>query len=352
MKKNNFILNGRKISATQPPYVVAEMSGNHNGDIGRAFAILEAAKDAGADAVKMQTYTADTITINHSGPDFIIQGGLWDKSSLYNLYEKAHTPWDWHAPLFQKAHDIGITVFSAPFDKSAVDFLENLNSPAYKIASFEIVDLPLITKAAATGKPLILSTGMATLLEIDEAINTARAAGARDILVLHCVSGYPTPAKDCNLATIRDLASRFNVFSGLSDHTLGIAVPIAAIGYGAVLVEKHITLSRKDGGPDANFSIEPEELKMLVDGIRTAWEAGGHPNYNIAESERNNAMFRRSLYVIEDIPKGNHLTETNIRSIRPGHGIAPKYLPDVLGPIARRDLKRGEALTWEMFRSK
>ena len=352
VKKNNIILDGRKIGADQPPYVVAEMSGNHNGDIGRAFAILEAAKYAGADAVKMQTYTADTITINHDGPDFMIQGGLWDKYSLYNLYKEAHTPWDWHGPLFQKAHDIGITLFSAPFDESAVDFLEQFDSPAYKIASFEIVDLPLITKTAATGKPLIISTGMATFLEIEEAIKTARAAGAHDILVLHCVSGYPTPAKDCNLATIHDLSSNFNVFTGLSDHTLGIAVPIAAIGYGAIMVEKHITLCREDGGPDAAFSIEPDELKTLVDGIRTAWEAGGHPNYGVTGSERKNAMFRRSLYVVEDIQKGNCLTKANVRSIRPGHGLAPKYLPDVLGQKAQRDLKRGEALAWEMLESK
>tara|TARA_B100000674_G_scaffold498064_1_gene534422 strand:+ start:107 stop:1165 length:1059 start_codon:yes stop_codon:yes gene_type:complete len=352
MKKNSFTLNGRVISANHPPYVVAEMSGNHNGDIGRAFAILEAAKDAGADAMKMQTYTADTITIDHDGPGFRIQGGLWDKSTLYDLYKEAHTPWDWHEALYQKAHDLGITLFSAPFDNSAVDFLETLDNPAYKIASFEVIDLPLITKTAATGKPLIISTGMATLMEIEAAITTARAAGACNILVLHCVSGYPTPSTDCNLATITDLASKFNVPTGLSDHTLGIAVPIAAIAHGAMMIEKHVTLCRADGGPDADFSIEPEELKTLVHGIRTAWEAAGQPTYNRAESEKGNAIFRRSLYVVKDIPRGALLTENNIRSIRPGHGIAPKYLPDVLGQVAQRDLKRGEALAWDMLKGK
>lgn len=345
----SFTLDGRKIGPDQPPYVVAEMSGNHNGDIGRAFAILEAAKDAGADAVKMQTYTADTITIDHDGPGFTIEGGLWHGRTLYELYEEAHTPWDWHEPLFQKARDLGITLFSAPFDPSAVDFLESLEAPAYKIASFEAIDLPLIAKTAATGKPLIISTGMADLEEIEDAVGAARAAGATDMLVLHCVSGYPTPASDCNLATIPDLASRLGVLTGLSDHTLGVAVPIAAIAQGAVMIEKHVTLRRADGGPDAAFSLEPEELKTLVDGVRTAWEAFGQPHYDRKESEKGNVIFRRSLYVVEDIAEGEPLTETNIRSIRPGHGLAPKHLPEVLGQTARRALKRGEPLAWDML---
>lgn len=344
----SFVIDGRKIGPGHPPYVVAEMSGNHNGDIDRAFAILEAAKEAGADAVKMQTYTADTITIDHDGPGFTIKGGLWDGRTLYELYQEAHTPWDWHEPLFEKARDLGITLFSAPFDPTAVDFLETLHAPAYKIASFEAIDLPLIAKTAATGKPLIISTGMADLAEIEEAVAAARDAGATDILVLHCVSGYPAPAGDSNLATIPDLAERLGVATGLSDHTMGVAVPIAAVAQGAVMIEKHVTLRRADGGPDAAFSLEPEELKTLVEGVRTAWEAFGKPHYERKESEKGNVIFRRSLYVVEDVAAGEMLTDVNVRSIRPGHGLAPKHLPDVLGHRASRDLKRGEPFAIDM----
>jgi N-acetylneuraminate synthase len=344
-----FKLAGRAIGPNEPPYVVAEMSGNHNGDIGRAFAIMEAAKEAGADAVKMQTYTADTITIDHDGPGFTIEGGLWDGRTLYDLYQEAHTPWDWHQALFEKARALGIVLFSAPFDPTAIDFLESLNAPAYKIASFEAIDLPLIEKAAATGKPLILSTGMADLAEIEEAVAAARKGGATEILVLHCVSAYPAPAAECNLATIPDLAQKLGVLVGLSDHTLGTAVPIAAVANGAVMIEKHLTLRRADGGPDAAFSLEPEELKTLVDGVRTAWEAFGRPDYERKESEKGNVIFRRSLYIVRDVDEGEVLSEHNVRSIRPGFGLAPKHLPEIVGRPATRPLKRGDALEWTMI---
>ena len=345
----DFLFDFRMIGPNHPPYIVAEMSGNHNGDISRAFAILEAAKEAGADAVKIQTYTADTITIDHDGPGFTIEGGIWNGRTLYDLYKEAHTPWEWHEPLFEKAHELGITLFSAPFDSTAVDFLESLHTPAYKIASFEAIDLPLITKTASTGKPLIISTGMADLGEIKDAIDTARNAGATDILVLHCVSGYPAPIGDCNLATIPDLSERFAVATGLSDHTKGITVPIAAVAQGAVMIEKHVTLCRSDGGPDAAFSIEPKELKHLVDGVQTAWEAIGQPHYDRKESEKGNVIFRRSLYIVRDIAAGEKFTCSNVRSIRPGHGLQPKYLPNVIGRRANRNLKRGEPLEFSMI---
>ncbi|HAT35086.1 MAG TPA: pseudaminic acid synthase [Rhodospirillaceae bacterium] len=344
----NFSLDGREIGPDQPPYVVAEMSGNHNGNIDRAFAIIEAAKEAGADAVKMQTYTADTITIDHDGPGFTIEGGLWDGRTLHELYEEAHTPWDWHQALFDKAREVGIVLFSAPFDPTAVEFLESLDAPAYKIASFEAIDLPLIAKTASTGKPIIISTGMADLPEIEEAVGAARNAGAQEILVLHCVSGYPAPASDSNLATIPDLARKLGVPVGLSDHTLGTAVPIAAIAQGAVLIEKHLTLDRDDGGPDAAFSLEPDELKGLVDGVRTAWQAFGKPHYERKESEKGNVIFRRSLYVVEDIDDNGVFTNRNVRSIRPGFGLPPKHLPEILGRRATRALKRGDPLDWDM----
>jgi N-acetylneuraminate synthase len=340
---------GRRIGPGHPPYVIAEMSGNHNGDIKRAFALLEAAKQAGADAVKLQTYTADTITIDHDGPGFRIEGGPWHGRTLYDLYQEAHTPWDWHPQLFAKARELGIAIFSSPFDPTAIDFLEKLGAPAFKIASFEIIDLPLIQRAAKTGKPLIISTGIAGLGEIAEAVEAARGAGCREIALLHCTSGYPTPPEDSNLRTLPHLAEAFAVIAGLSDHTLGTAVPVAAVALGANLIEKHFTLRRADGGPDAEFSLEPEELAELVANCRTAWTALGKVSYELEASEKGNKTFRRSLYAVQDIPAGGRLTAENVRSIRPGFGLPPKHLQEVLGRRAGRAIPRGTPLAWSLI---
>lgn len=347
-----FNIAGRPIGPEHPPYVIAEMSGNHNGDIRRAFALLEAAKAAGVDAVKMQTYTADTITIDHDSADFRISDGLWAGKTLYALYQEAHTPWDWHHDLFNKARELGLTIFSSPFDESAVDFLEELNAPAYKIASFEAVDLPLIRRVAATGKPLIISTGMANLDEIGEALEAARSAGANDVVLLHCVSGYPTPACEANLHTLPHLAATFGTPVGLSDHSMGIAVSVAAVALGACVIEKHFTLCRADGGPDAAFSLEPQELAELTSGCRTAWEALGEIGFERKPSEETNVRFRRSLYVVEDIQAGELFTSRNVRSIRPGFGLPPKLLAEVLGKQARVPVLRGTPLSSDLIDGK
>ncbi len=340
---------GRAIGPGHPPYVIAELSGNHNGDIDRAFAIMAAAAEAGADAVKLQTYTADTITIDHDGPGFTISGGLWSGRTLHDLYREAHTPWDWHPRLFERARELGMAIFSTPFDPTAIDFLESLAAPAYKVASFEVVDTPLVRRIAATGKPMILSTGMADLDEIEAAVAAARDGGCRELIVLHCTSGYPTPPSESNLLTLPDLARRFDVVAGLSDHTPGIAVPIAAIALGAAVIEKHVTLARADGGPDAAFSLEPDELKALVAGCRIAWEALGAIDYARTESEKGNAQFRRSLYVVADIAAGETFDERNVRSIRPGYGLAPSRLDEVLGRCATCAIARGTPLSDEMI---
>ena len=340
-----FSVEGRIIGPSHPPYVIAEISGNHNGNLDRALRIMEACKDAGVDAVKLQTYTPDTMTIDHDGEDFRVRGGLWDGHTLYSLYEMAHTPWDWHPALFARGRELGVTVFSTPFDETAVDFLEDLGVPAYKIASFENVDLPLIRRVAATGKPMIVSTGMADEAEIREAVEAARGGGCRDLALLHCVSAYPARPDESNLRTLADLAGRFSVVAGLSDHTLTTATAVAAVALSAAIVEKHVTLSRADGGPDAAFSLEPDELAELVRNCRTAWEALGCATYERAEGEKASMTFRRSLYVVEDMAEGEAFTPRNVRAIRPGHGLAPKHLPNVLGRRATRPLARGTPLS-------
>jgi pseudaminic acid synthase len=343
---NELKIAGRTISDRLPPYVIAEMSANHNGSIDQAHRIIEAACAAGADAVKMQTYTPDTITLNFATEDFQIHGGLWDGRSLYDLYQQAHMPWDWHKPLFEHARRLGITVFSSPFDKTAVDLLEDLGAPAYKIASFEAVDLSLIKYAASTGKPMIISTGMANAEEIQEAVDAARSAGCQELALLHCVSGYPAPAAEYNLRTIPDMAQRYGVAVGLSDHTLGNATAIASVALGACLIEKHFTLDRNGGGPDDSFSLEPAELAALCRDARVAWEATGKVNYSRTVSEIGNIKFRRSIYAAQDIAAGEILTTRNIRVVRPGFGLAPKHYEQLLGRRANCDLRAGTAMAW------
>ncbi|WP_172380539.1 pseudaminic acid synthase [Vibrio sp. Vb339] len=342
-------IENRDIGKGHKPYIIAEMSGNHNGDITRAIELIKAAKDAGADAVKLQTYTADTITINHDSEEFMISGGLWDGAKLYALYEQAHTPWDWHKTLFDEAEKLGITIFSSPFDHTAVDFLENLNAPAYKIASFELIDLPLIRKVAETGKPMIMSTGNANLAEIEEAVAAAKGAGATNIVLLHCTSGYPTPASQANISTMAVMRDAFGVEVGLSDHTMDIGVSVAAVALGACVIEKHFTLARSDGGVDSAFSLEKEELKSLVVNCNMAFEAIGQPTFVSTEAELQTKVHRRSLYVVKDIKQGEVFTDHHVRSIRPGNGIAPKYLDDVIGARATSDLKFGTPLRFKHF---
>jgi len=339
---------GRKIGTDQPPYVIAELSGNHGGSLAHACAIIEAAAAAGADAIKLQTYRPDTITLDCDRPDFRISEGTWAGRRLFDLYAEAHTPWEWHAPLFACARRAGVTIFSTPFDETAVDLLESLDAPAYKVASFEIVDLPLIERIARTGKPMILSTGMAGPDEIAEAMRAARAGGCATPIVLHCISGYPTPIGETNLRTIGDLAERFDAVVGLSDHTLGITAATVAVALGASVIEKHVTMRRADGGPDAAFSLEPAELQQLVAGCRDAFAALGRPTYALQASERTNRRFRRSLYAVADIAPGELLTAANVRSIRPGFGLPPKHLGALLGRTAARPIARGDALDWSM----
>lgn len=344
-----FSIAGRRIAHDAPPYVIAEMSGNHNGDINRAIRLVEAAHEAGADAVKLQTYTADTLTIDCDKSDFRIQGGLWDGETLYSLYQKAYTPWEWHEPLFQRASQLGITMFSTPFDETAVDFLEGLGCPAYKIASFECVDHELIAKAGATGKPLIFSTGMATVDEIQQALLAAQQSGAQQVLPLYCVSAYPLRLEDANLRCLPELAKLAGGMAGLSDHSPGITVPVVAVALGAVAIEKHLTLSRDEGGPDAAFSLEPQEFKQLADAARGAWQALGQAGLGPKPNEKPSLVFRRSLYVVRDVKKGEAFTRENVRSIRPGHGMPPRAFGDVLGRKAVRDIERGTPLSFSLL---
>lgn len=346
----SFQIGKHTLGTGYPPYIIAEISGNHNQDLNRAFSIIDAAQGAGVHAVKIQTYTADTITIDHDGEEFLIKGGLWKGRKLYELYEEAHTPWDWHKQLFDHAAKRGITLFSSPFDKTAIDFLEDLNAPAYKIASFEVIDLPLVRYAAETGKPLIISTGLASRDEIREAIETVRACHNQNLVVLHCVSGYPSDPAEANLATMGDIAREFDVLTGLSDHSYGIGVPVAATALGACVIEKHITLSRAEGGVDSDFSLEPQEFADLVENCRIAQASLGTVNYDLKASEVENQRFRRSLYAVADIAEGADLTEENFRSIRPGLGLKPKYYDDVMGKTATRDIARGTPLSWDMLR--
>lgn len=334
-------INGRVIGSNEPPYVVAELSANHNGQLDLALRLIEEAKKAGADAVKLQTYKPDTITLNCSSDDFKINGGLWDGRTLYDLYQEAHMPWEWHKPLFEHARKVGITIFSSPFDNTAIDLLEDLNAPAYKIASFEAVDLPLIKYAASTGKPMIISTGMADAEEIQAAIDAARSAGCKQLAVLHCVSGYPAPAEDYNLRTIPDMIQRFGLVTGLSDHTLDNTTAITSVAMGASIIEKHFTLDRKGGGPDDSFSLEPAELAALCRDSKTAWAALGRVDYGRKSSEQGNVKFRRSLYFVRDLKAGDVITSDCIRSIRPGNGLPPKMLDVVLGAIVKSDVSFG-----------
>lgn len=340
---------GRPIGPAHPPYVIAELSANHNGSLETALRIVRAAAAAGADAVKLQTYRPDTITLNCDDEPFRIRGGLWDGRTLYDLYAEAHMPWDWHKPLFEEARRLSLAIFSSPFDTTAVDLLEDLNAPAYKIASFEAVDLPLIRYAAATGKPLIISTGMADAEEIAEAVDAARSAGCTQLALLHCVSGYPAPAEDYNLRTMVDMAERHGHVVGLSDHTLENSVAVASVALGAAIIEKHFTLDRNGGGPDDSFSLEPADLAELCRSTRTTWQALGRVDYGLKSSEQGNLQFRRSLYFVRDLPAGAVVTADAVRSVRPGYGLAPKHLDAVLGRQLAHPVKANTPCLWTAF---
>lgn len=340
---------GRKIGLDQPPYIIAEMSANHNGSLDRAKQLILEAKNAGADAVKLQTYKPDTITLNSQNPEFQLTEGLWAGKNLYELYEWAHTPWEWHKPLFDYAKEIGITIFSSPFDFTAVDLLEDLNTPAYKIASFELVDLPLIKYVASTGKPLIMSTGIASLEEIEEAVAAAQEAGAKELALLHCVSGYPAPAEDYNLKTIPDMQARFGLNIGLSDHTLDNTTAIASVALGATIIEKHFTLDRQGGGADDSFSLEPQDLQELCTTAKTAWQSLGRVNYDLKPSEINDQKNRRSLYFIKEMQAGELITPTHIKSVRPAKGLAPKYYDQLIGKKVVQDISYATPTSWDLI---
>jgi N-acetylneuraminate synthase len=341
---------GRPIGPDHPPYVIAEVSANHNGKLETAMRIIEEAKKAGADAAKLQTYKPDTITLNCDSEDFKIRGGLWDGRTLYELYEEAHMPWEWHKPLFEHARKVGITLFSSPFDNTAIDLLEDLNAPAYKIASFEAVDLPLIKYAASTGKPIIISTGMADAEEIQAAIDAAREGGCKELAVLHCVSGYPAPAQDYNLRTIPDMIQQFGLVTGLSDHTLDNTTAITSVAMGASIIEKHFTLDRSGGGPDDSFSLEPTELAALCHGAKTAWAALGQVDYGRKSSEQGNVKFRRSLYFVKNMKAGDVIAQDCVRSVRPGFGLAPRYIDQLIGRKVRSDVRFATPVSWDVIK--
>lgn len=342
----------RMTSPKTPPFIIAEMSGNHNQSLDRALAIVDAAANSGAHAIKLQTYTADTITLDLSGGEFTIsdENSLWKHKNLHDLYKQAYTPWEWHEAIMQRAKEQGLVCFSSPFDETAVDFLESLEVPAYKIASFENIHLPLIRKVAATGKPMIISTGMASLTELDEAVQAARGSGCKDMVLLKCTSSYPATPENTNIATIPHMRELFGCEVGLSDHTMGVGVAVAAVALNAKVIEKHFTLCRADGGVDSAFSLEPDELKLLVIETERAWQSLGNVSYGATKQEKNSLVFRRSLYVAEDIKKGEVFTNKNIRAIRPGLGLAPKYLDLFLGSIAADDINKGTPLHWKHFR--
>ncbi len=346
---SDFSIGHRQIGAGQPVYIVAELSANHNHDFERAVRLIQACKESGADAVKVQTYTPDTITIRSDQEYFQIRGGtLWDGRTLHELYGEACMPWDWQPKLKEVADKLGLDFFSSAFDETAVDFLENMGVPAYKLASCELVDIPLLRKMSRTGKPLIMSTGMATIEEINEAVDTARQAGAGQIALLRCTSAYPAVPREMNLRTIPELAQRFEVPVGLSDHTMDIAVPITAVALGACIIEKHFTLSRSLKGPDSEFSLEPAEFKAMVAAVRVAEESLGEIHFGLTESERSSRVFRRSLFVVQAVRQGETFSEENVRSIRPGHGLHTRHLPQIVGQRAACDIERGTPLSWDL----
>lgn len=341
---SEFSIDNRAIGANHSPYVIAELSGNHKGDINRALALIDAAAAAGIDAIKIQTYRPDTITLDHNGPEFCLTDGLWQGRTLFELYQEAHTPWEWHSALFKRAKEHKVTLFSSPFDKTAIDLLEDLHCPAYKIASFEITDIALMKYAASTGKPIIMSTGMATLDEILEAAQAIYDGGGRDLAILHCVSGYPAPLSDCNLRTITDLKAKFNLPIGLSDHSLTNITATTAVALGASVIEKHFTLTENDDSVDAKFSLSPAQFSQLVRDVKDTWSVLGQVDYQLKSSELSNHAFRRSLYISENIKAGERFTEHNVKSVRPGLGLHPRYLEQVLMNKATANLKAGDAL--------
>jgi N-acetylneuraminate synthase len=343
------VIDGVKIGPDHPPYIIAELSANHNGSLEHALSTIDEAKKRGASAIKLQTYTADTMTIDSDRPEFLIKGGPWDGFKLYDLYKWAETPFEWHKAMFEHARKIGITVFSTPFDETAVDLLEELDAPAYKIASFEVTDLPLIEYVAKTGKPMIMSTGMASEQEIEEAVATARNAGCEQLVLLHCISSYPAPMEQANIAQVKELGNRFQAIPGLSDHTLGTTASVAAVALGACLIEKHFILNRQDGGPDSGFSIEPEELERLCVETREARLAIGHVGYTRQKAEEQNRIFRRSIYFMRDMKAGEVIQAKDIRRIRPGIGIEPKHFSTVIGKTLKSDVTRGTPTNWELF---